>query len=290
MGQSGGAVPVGSVAFGASRSGRTADCTRGGGRDATARAAVTLRPLVFPARLDYCFSMSRLARSVVPGEPHHVIQRGNRRAAVFHADEERRAYLRLLAEYAALHGVRIWGYCLMTNHVHLIAVPLRAEALARALRGVHTVYAMQYNTRHSVSGHLWQGRFKSCPMDNEYLWRALRYVERNPVRAGMVERAEDYPWSSAVAHCGLRKDPLLDPAFPPQGAIPDWADWLASPEDEEHVQLIRARTNTNRPCGSASFVRRAEALLGRALEPKAPGRKRKSISAGQGELFGENNA
>jgi REP element-mobilizing transposase RayT len=147
--------------------------------------------------------MSRVARIVVPGYPHHVTQRGNRRADVFETDDDRHAYLRFLKKYGERHGLDIWAYCLMTNHIHLVAVPEREESLARALRDAHTVYAMRFNTRTQMSGHVWQGRFYSCVLDESHLWAAVRYVERNPVRAGMVDRAEDHPWSSARAHCGL---------------------------------------------------------------------------------------
>lgn len=233
--------------------------------------------------------MSRVARNVVPGEPHHIVQRGNRRAAVFHADEERAAYLRLLSEYGRMHGLRLWAYCLMTNHVHLIAVPSAEHSLAHALRGVHTVYAMHYNHRHHASGHLWQGRYKSCPLDGPHLWHAVRYVERNPVRAGIVSRAQDYPWSSAPAHCGLRRDPLLAPDFPPPGAITDWAFWLTEPDDADHIANIRAKTNANRPCGSPEYLSRLEAQTGQTFHTKPPGRKPRLVETGQRDLFGENN-
>ncbi len=146
--------------------------------------------------------MSRVARIVVPGFPHHVTQRGNRRADVFEVDADYEAYLRFLKEYADRRGLAIWAYCLMTNHVHLVVVPEREESLGQALRDTHTVYAMHFNGRTDLSGHVWQGRFFSSPLDETYLWAAVRYVERNPVRAGMVERAEAYRWSSAQAHCG----------------------------------------------------------------------------------------
>lgn len=130
--------------------------------------------------------MSRIARIVVPGFAHHVTQRGNRRADVFETDDDRHAYLRFLKQYADKHGLAVWAFCLMTNHVHLVVVPEREDSLAKALRDAHTVYAMRFNTRTRLSGHVWQGRFYSCPMDESHLWAAVRYVERNPVRAGTV--------------------------------------------------------------------------------------------------------
>ena len=143
--------------------------------------------------LCYNSPMSRVARIVVPGFAHHVTQRGNRRDDVFYTDDDRRAYLRFLRQYAERHGLSIWAYCLMTNHIHLVAVPQREDSLAKALHDAHTVYAMRFNTTTKQSGHVWQGRFYSCPLDESHLWAAVRYVERNPVRAGLVAHAADYP-------------------------------------------------------------------------------------------------
>jgi putative transposase len=219
--------------------------------------------------------MGRVARAVVAGCPHHVTQRGNRRGDVFEVDEDREAYLTFLQQYMAKHGVSLWAYCLMTNHVHLIVVPEEEQSLSRALRDAHTVYAMRFNRRTKLSGHVWQGRFYSCPLDDAHLWAAVRYVERNPVRAGLVERAEEYQWSSAAAHCGLRHDGVLATAFPPEGAIENWRAWLREEEDEAVVEAIRRHTTTGRPCGSPGFVARVEALLGRRLRPQKRGRKRR---------------
>ncbi len=219
--------------------------------------------------------MSRVARVVIPGFPHHVTQRGNRRADVFETDADREAYLRFLKRYAGRYGLSVWAYCLMSNHIHLVAVPAHEHSLGRALRDAHTVYAMYFNTRTELSGHVWQGRFHSCPMDESHLWATVRYVERNPVRAGLVERAEAYRWSSAAAHCGLRNDALLSGSFPPAGVIDDWKQWLTGAEDEGAVKRIRGHTHTGRPCGSPTFVAQLEDLLQRTLRPNKRGRKPK---------------
>jgi len=220
--------------------------------------------------------MSRVARIVVPGFPHHVTQRGNRRADVFETDKDREAYLRYLRQYAEMRGLSIWAYCLMTNHIHLVAVPQREESLGLALRDAHTVYAMYFNSRTGLSGHVWQGRFHSCPLDETHLWAAVRYVERNPVRAGMVERAETYAWSSAAAHCGLRNAPVLSEDFPPPGVIENWADWLhEESEEDEMYTRIRQHTHTGRPCGSPTFLDQLEHLLQRVVRPQKGGRPRK---------------
>jgi putative transposase len=221
--------------------------------------------------------MSRAARIVVPGFPHHVTQRGNRQCDVFETDADYEAYLRFLKQYADKRGLSIRAYCLMTNHIHLVAVPQREESLGQALRDAHTVYAMYFNSPRQLSGHVWQGRFFSCPLDESSLWAAVRYVERNPVRAGMVGRAETYPWSSAQAHCGMKNDAVLPPDFPPAGVIDNWTDWLCEePGDEgEACQRIRRQPHTGRPCGSSEFLDQLEQLLQRVLRPGKGGRPRK---------------
>lgn len=216
--------------------------------------------------------MARLARVVVPGMLHHVTQRGNRRMDVFADDIDRERYCGFICEYAGRHGVHIWAYCLMTNHVHFVAVPEAEESLARWLRDAHTAYAHHVNRRQQQSGHLWQGRFFSCVLDEAHLWAAVRYVERNPVKAGLVRRAEAYGWSSAAAHCGTRSDPLLAPDFPLLGVVPDWSRFLES-EDVQLTDEVRRSSKTGRPCGSAAFVQRMEVLLRRPLQRQRPGPK-----------------
>jgi putative transposase len=205
--------------------------------------------------------------------PHHVTQRGNRGIAVFRDERDRQVYLSMLGRYASRRGLDIWAYCLMDNHIHLIAVPHTRESLALALRDAHTAYAAWANRQQGATGHLWQGRFFSCVMDETHLWAAVRYIERNPVRASLIERAQDYQWSSAAAHCGLRQDPLISPELPAYGVVRDWGAWLAD-EDEAVSMEIRRQTHTGRPCGSQSFIERIETLLGRSVRPKRRGRKK----------------
>ena len=220
--------------------------------------------------------MPRLARVVVEGLPHHVTQRGNRKQNVFIDDTDRRVYLRLLGEWCEDAHLRIWAYTLMTNHVHLIAVPEQSESISVALQRVHGDYARYSNARHGQVGHVWQGRFKSTVLDDRHLWNAVRYVERNPVRASIVARAEDYPWSSAAAHCGLRDDPLLDDGLPLLDRLSDWAAWLRDEDPPETVDLLRKRTRTGRPCGDGAFLKALERQLGRVLEAQKPGPKAKA--------------
>jgi len=154
----------------------------------------------------------------------------------------------------------------------------------RPFRDAHTAYALGFNKRHGFQGHLWQGRFFSCPLDSAHSWAAVRYVERNPVRAGMVEHAEDYKWSSASQHCNGGKDALLRPDFPPQGVIPDWRAWLQT-QPEEELKSIRKCTATGRPCGSKAFIDNLEFTLGRALHPQKPGAKGRPPNSHKGRLW-----
>ncbi len=144
--------------------------------------------------------MPRAARFVLSGVPHHITQRGNRRCQVFFSDADRRTYLAWLQSDAKHHGLEVLAYCLMTNHVHLVAVPAGPHSMERALRHLHMRYAQRINRMKDWKGHVWQGRYFSAALDESYFWAAIRYVEQNPVRAGLVSRAEDYPWSSARAH------------------------------------------------------------------------------------------
>jgi len=162
----------------------------------------------------------RIARVVVPGILHHVTQRGNNRQEVFLADGDREFYLGLLRKRSAQYGLEVLGYCLMTNHVHLLVRPQTADAMAQALGRTHFIYAQRFNAEHSRSGHLWQARFYSCPAEETTLLAIMRYIEQNPVRARIVARAWEYPWSSASLHVGRRKDSgLIDTA--------SWANQIA---------------------------------------------------------------
>ena len=158
--------------------------------------------------------MARLARTVAVGFPYHVTHRGNRREDIFFRDEDRRRYLELLRQYSAANGLQIWAYCLMTNHVHLLAVPGGPDALARGVGLTHRRHAQAINIAQGWTGHLWEHRFYSTALDEAHLWAAVKYIETNPVRAGLVGRAEEYGWSSARAHALGEADPLLSAGRP----------------------------------------------------------------------------
>jgi putative transposase len=214
--------------------------------------------------------MARLARVVFPGYPHHVTTRGNRRQDVFCDVKDRRDFIDLLAEYTQKFHLAIWAWVLMTNHIHLVATPHSARSLSNSMRDSLSDYALAFNRRYDYTGHLWQGRFYSSVMDADHLWSTVRYVERNPVRAGLVERAEHYLWSSAGFHCGLRAaDPLVTPDSPLIGALNNWSAWLRDPDEQGAIDRIRKNTRTGRPTGSNDFVNQLEAKLGRTLRRKS---------------------
>jgi putative transposase len=205
--------------------------------------------------------------------PHHITQRGNMRENVFFEEQDFSLYKKLLIQYATKYGLSIWAYCLMTNHIHLVAVPSNEKSMGFALRDTHQTYALCVNRRLSRTGHMWQGRYYSTVMDEYHLWTAVRYVENNPVRAGMAAKAEDYPHSSARAYCGKTNDPLLSGDFSTKQITGNWSRWLQR-DDAIAEQTLRAGTRTGRPCGSNTFLERLESLLGRPVKKRAPGRKK----------------
>jgi putative transposase len=205
--------------------------------------------------------------------PHHITQRGNGRRFVLEPDADRLVYLQLLRHYCQLHQVALAGYCLMSNHVHLIAAPRRADSLALALEQAHGRFAAYFNARRLSSGHVWQGRFYSCPLDEPHLWTALCYVEINPVRAGLAEAPEAFAWSSAAAHCSGAGDGVLDLTFWREVWTPTaWSRHLRAATDESEAAEIHRNTHTGRPLGASAFVASLEKALNRKLAPARGGR------------------
>lgn len=216
--------------------------------------------------------MARLARVVVPGHPHHVTQRGNGRARTFFGDGDYALYRDLLAENCRAAEVAVWAWCLMPNHVHLILVPSDPDGLRRALARVHRSYAGVIQARRKRSGHFWQGRFGAVAMDEAHLMAALRYVSLNPVRARLVERAQDWRWSSTPAH--LRgKDDGLTALAPIRDRVPCFADLLGSEPEEDLFGHLRAAESIGRPLGDDRFLTRIERRTGRVLKPGKRGPK-----------------
>ena len=238
--------------------------------------------------------MPRRPRFVVPGVAHHITQRGNNRQDVFLSDRDRARYLEILGEHSRRHHLRVVGWCLMTNHVHVIAVPADHESMALALGQAHAQFSWEVNrARHRV-GHLWQNRFFSCALDARHLLAALLYVDLNPVRARLVDDALDWAWSSARAHAGVD---VSEPRFD------GWREWmeqtqvgwdcaawrtaLRSTMGDAIVERVRRATRLGAPCGEETFVRELENQAGRRLRVFRPGRpSRPARVAEQGFLFG----
>jgi putative transposase len=233
------------------------------------------------------FIVARLARVIAVDVPHHVTQRGNARRFILDCDTDRMVYLNLLRQNIELHRVALIGYCLMSNHVHLVVLPHDEDGLALALKHTHGRYAIYWNAVHQSSGHAWQGRYYSCPLDRVHLWEALRYTELNPVRAGLVSEAATWWWSSAALHCGTREEnAFIDLGlWQSQWTARAWQQYLRVGEMESELAAIRQCTHTGRPLGSAEFVQDLEASMNRRLAPQKGGRPAKTASdARQGEL------
>ena len=196
--------------------------------------------------------MPRAARLVLPGIPHHVTQRGNRRQLTFFSHEDYRRYAGLMRDHCRKSGTAVWAWCLMPNHVHLILAPDHEDGLRAALAPVHRRYTWEVNRREGWQGHFWQDRFRSFPMEEGHLHACLRYVELNPVRAGLVERPEQWLWSSARAHLGIGAEDVTDMA-PARERIDDWRAFLDAGLDDADRDAIRTAERTGRLILGDSF-------------------------------------
>jgi len=220
--------------------------------------------------------MPRIARVVAAGYPHHVTQRGNYKQKTFSDDTDYIRYSEWLSEYCKRWELSIFVYCLMPNHVHFIAVPHNIDSLAKTFNTCHMRYSQYYNKKNNNRGHLWQGRFYSCALDEGHLYEAMRYIENNPVRAKLVKKPEDWKWSSARYHLNKAKSDLVLKNIENYISIKDWKKYLTEREDQGIIKKIKANTLTGRPSGKDSFVIKMEKVFGRRLKPLPEGRPRKN--------------
>ena len=220
--------------------------------------------------------MPRLARIVIPGVPHHVVQRGNNLQDVFFVDDDRRFYLNALKDRCDLCGVDILGYCLMSNHIHLLLRPEEENGLGRALGPAHHRFTQYINASHGRVGHLWQGRYFSCALDERHFWRALRYVEQNPVRAGLVDMPWQYAWSSAWAHVkGYDPEHVLNMEWFDRDMTPtDWRQALRERIEGDELKRLRKRWERGWPLAEEAWLTRMEGVLGQPLRPRPVGWQR----------------
>jgi len=220
--------------------------------------------------------MPRIARLVAVGYPHHVIQRGNNRQKVFFARATREKYLDLLKEYSKEWDVTVLAYCLMDNHVHLMLKPQKPESLAKLMQGITLSYTKYRNRRYHKTGRLWESRYYSCIIDAEdYLWTVARYIEQNPVHAGIVKKAEDYPYSSARAHITAAQDEVLNEELVSAEERADYIKLIRSIITEKEAKFIRLSTKKGLPLGSDSFLKEIEGRLKVSFKNKKSGRPKK---------------
>ena len=228
--------------------------------------------------------MARLPRVVIPGFPHHVTQRGNGRQRTFFEDGDYALYLNLLAVAAERARAQVWAYCLMPNHVHIVLTPEDDQGLSRTFGELHRRYTGFINARRRTTGHLWQGRFGSVAMDEAHFVTALRYVALNPVRARLVERAEDWAWSSTRALIAGADDHVVTVA-PALERVGDFAVFLGEEFDEAlSYAALRKAESVGRPVGSAAWLADMEARTGKVLVAGKRGPKKVALEgAGQGD-------
>lgn len=218
--------------------------------------------------------MPRIARVVAPNYPHHITQRGTNKTHIFLDDEDRLYFLQGLKVYAKKTGTKIWAYCLMGNHFHLLLIPRDADSLGKCLHGATFRYAQHFNKKYERTGRLWQNRYFSCMVDErEYLWGVVRYIEMNPIRVNLVGKPELWKWSSAKAHVRGEKDPYLsEDSWLDESERTEYQRFIS---DESKEDEIRKATSTGRPFGSLEFSERLEKELQRVLRPKKGGRPKK---------------
>jgi putative transposase len=223
--------------------------------------------------------MPRIARAVAVGFPHHIVQRGNNKEAVFFEPDDRTAYLSLLKRYSQKWACPVMCYCLMTNHVHLLLRPAEENSLYKMMQGISLCYTQYVNRRYKRSGRLWESRFHSCIIDQErYLWAVARYIEQNPVRARMMERAEEYQYSSARAHLLGQKDDALGEELFPAALRSDYAAFFQTEMADSEMKAIRQSVRTGRPMGDAVFIGNMEKQFDRELEPRPTGRPKAEVN------------
>jgi len=228
--------------------------------------------------------MSRQPRFVLPGQPQHVIQRGNNRDVIFVADEDYQFYLEKLAAACLRFECELHAYVLMTNHVHLLMTPLTAQSISKVMQSLGRYYVQYFNYQYKRTGTLWEGRYKSTLLDSEtYLLTCYRYIEINPVRAGMVDHPSDYPWSSYAYNAAGKVDPMISPhaLYLHLGENDDarqrnYRALFDAHLEPRELDEIRNATNKSWVLGSDRFKERIEALTSRQVQPKARGGDRKS--------------
>ena len=216
--------------------------------------------------------MPRIKRIVIPNIPHHITQRGVRSMNIFYKHEDYEYYKELLLTQSKLHNLKIISYCLMTNHIHIIAIPKNKNSLSKAIGETHRLYTRKINFEQKVKGHLFQERFYSTPLDEEHFLFALKYVEQNPVKAFMVKFPWDYKYSSAKYRLNLIKEDKLLSNYKPIDNIVNYKEFL---NETTNDKIIQEKTRTGKPCGDEKFYDKIKLLTGVDYKNKKAGRPKK---------------
>ena len=218
--------------------------------------------------------MPRIARVVCSDTPYHVTQRGNYRQDIFEEESDREKYMEFFMMYKEKYKVKLYAWCLMSNHVHFVVEPSTEDGLAKVFNNTNMRYSQYFNRKRGLAGHLFQGRFFSCVLDSDHLYEAIRYVELNPLRAGISNRPDAYRWSSARKHLTGKGDVVLNDVSK-HLEIEDWRAYLKEKMDDEIVKRIRANTKTGRPSGNDKFIKKIEKKTGINFTFKKVGRPKK---------------
>jgi putative transposase len=231
--------------------------------------------------------MPRIARIALAEVPYHITQRGNARQQIFFDDADHLLYLDLLGRHSAQARLRIQAWCLMPNHIHLIATPERSNSMSTALSRTHADFARHFNLKRRTCGHVWQARYFSCPLDRAHFWQALTYVERNPVRAGLVNRAEEFRWSSASPRAGATPRPdFLELEEWQREYSAEARSKVIAPgvEELEFGERLADASGRGRPLGDRAFISELERQAGRRLRARPVGRPKQIRSTNEAQL------
>src|SRR4030042_4368987 len=217
--------------------------------------------------------MPRIARIVGAGYPHHIVERGNNRERVFANPIDYEKYLSFLSKYSEEKEAAVLAYCLMPNHIHFLVRPSGEEALAKMMQGVTLCYSKYFNRENGRTGRLWESRYYSTVIDGDsYLWTVSKYIENNPMRAGIVKKPEDYPYSSAKAHILRKENPILKEPLFDKGELDEYRRFVKLEEDKRILEEIRKQTRSGKPLGDGGFLETLSEKMGCSLSFRSRGR------------------
>jgi putative transposase len=219
--------------------------------------------------------MPRIARIIAVDYPHHITQRGNRKQTTFLKDQDYLNYLKIANKYFLKYQASVLAYCIMPNHVHFVAIPKKETSFARIFSTSHMLYAQYFNEANKTTGHLWQGRFYSCVLDETHLYASIKYAENNPVRAKLVKSPAEWKWSSTREHLGKEASTLSLANIKEFINVNDWMAYLKEGTDDKIEESIRKNTLLGRPAGSKLFIEKLENSIGKKLHASRVGRPKK---------------